>query len=472
MASSFSSSSLRLLSALLLLLLSSHCLLVVGQTETASACGNDAVWIEVGPYCQRHSAHLLPSPPPPAPRSYRRILTLSFCVALRSLSPAPPLLLSVVDGQAARSNVVAGESGLPLNITLLILDGRNTTSDQCIPLQNVKVDTWSCDWEGIYSDESAENSLGETYLRGYQLTNSSGYTAFQTLYPGWYSGRTTHVHFRLRVYDGVNGALSYDETTQLFFNDSITNYIYSNIAPYTSHPGRDTTDATDRVYAIQNQLNLTGDYTNGFTSFLHLTIPLGGTSSNYILGNASNAGGGGSGTTTTTTSGGGGGGNPGAAASSSTAAATTLRGSSSAAAATSAAAAMSAVRRASSSSAGAVSAAATSATYISTSAGATSQSTNTCGNDLVWIEVGPYCQWPLTLLAALQPSTLLSSSSSSYPFDLRCPSPALLPPFSRGRSGAAQRRGVGGVRPAAQHNPPHPRRPQTPPRTSASRCRT
>ena len=169
----------------------------------------------------------------------------------------------------------------------------------------MKVDIWECDWEGIYSDESAENSLGETYLRGYQLTNSSGYTAFETVYPGWYAGRTPHIHFRLRVYDGVNGALSYDETTQLFFNDTMTDYIYANIAPYTSHPGRDTTNATDRVYAIQNQLNLTGDYTNGFSSFLHLTIPLGGTSSNYILGNATNAGGGGGGSTTTTSGGGG-----------------------------------------------------------------------------------------------------------------------------------------------------------------------
>ena len=76
-------------------------------------------------------------------------------------------------------------AGIPVNLTFLVLDGRNTsTANQCTPLANVRFDTWECDYEGLYSDESSENTLGETYLRGYQLTNTSGYTQFETLYPG------------------------------------------------------------------------------------------------------------------------------------------------------------------------------------------------------------------------------------------------------------------------------------------------
>ena len=38
----------------------------------------------------------------------------------------------------------------------------------------------------------------------------------RTIYPGWYSGRTPHVHLKLRV-----GAKA--TTTQLYFPDEVTN---------------------------------------------------------------------------------------------------------------------------------------------------------------------------------------------------------------------------------------------------------
>ena len=259
MSSSSSASSFSLLlSALLFLVLSSLSVVRVSGAS-ASTCNSTAVWIEEGPY--------------------------------------------FVDGQLQRSYVASGYAGIAVNYTLVILDGRNTTTNQCTPLANVKVDTWECDWDGLYSDESVEGTLGNEYLRGYQLSNASGAVQFQSLYPGWYSGRTTHIHFRLRVYDGAGGGLSYDETTQFFFDDTITSYIYANIAPYSTHTGRDTYNTGDRIYTTDNQLSLQGSYTAGYTTTVYLTIPLGGTASNYILGNASIAGGGG--TTSNTSSGGG-----------------------------------------------------------------------------------------------------------------------------------------------------------------------
>ena len=80
--------------------------------------------------------------------------------------------------------MVFTQAGIPLNVTMVVLDGRNTTAQQCIPLADVKVDIWNCNWDGVYSDESSEDTTGVIYLRGYQLTNDSGAVLFQTLYPG------------------------------------------------------------------------------------------------------------------------------------------------------------------------------------------------------------------------------------------------------------------------------------------------
>jgi len=78
----------------------------------------------------------------------------------------------------------------------------------------------------------------KTFLRGTQLTDAAGAVRFRTIYPGWYSGRTPHVHLKLRV-----GAKAV--TTQLYFPDEVTNAVYAR-APYDRHPNRDTTNATDR----------------------------------------------------------------------------------------------------------------------------------------------------------------------------------------------------------------------------------
>ena len=68
-------------------------------------------------------------------------------------------------------------------------------------------------------------------------------------------------------------------------------YIY----PYTQHPGRDTYNNDSSVYTADNQLVLAGSYTAGYQSVIHVTIPLGGSTSNYILGDATNTGNGASG---------------------------------------------------------------------------------------------------------------------------------------------------------------------------------
>jgi protocatechuate 3,4-dioxygenase beta subunit len=70
----------------------------------------------------------------------------------------------------------------------------------CVPLAGATVDVWQCDAVGAYSDvaDRGFNTRGQNFLRGYQVTDANGLAGFTTLYPGWYQGRATHIHFKIR----------------------------------------------------------------------------------------------------------------------------------------------------------------------------------------------------------------------------------------------------------------------------------
>ena len=72
-------------------------------------------------------------------------------------------------------------------------------ADNCEPMPNVRVNIWHCDRDGDYSGYAAMNSEGQTYCRGYQITDANGECEFVTIFPGWYPGRVTHVHFQVFV---------------------------------------------------------------------------------------------------------------------------------------------------------------------------------------------------------------------------------------------------------------------------------
>ena len=85
-----------------------------------------------------------------------------------------------------RHNIVGGAVGLPLGLEYTVI-----SSLTCKPITNAAVDIWQCDAEGVYSSESSENTVGQTFLRGVQFTDKLGQVTFQTIYPGHYAGRTT-----------------------------------------------------------------------------------------------------------------------------------------------------------------------------------------------------------------------------------------------------------------------------------------
>jgi protocatechuate 3,4-dioxygenase beta subunit len=163
--------------------------------------------------------------------------------------------------------------GVPLTLKITVVDNQNS----CDPMSNVQIDIWHCNAEGIYSAESVENTSDQSWLRGYQLTNSSGLVTFTTVFPGWYEGRTTHIHLRLRsTYDSNDSGGG--NTTQLFFDQTLSDSIYTSVAPYNSRGTDSTTNANDHVFTGEtkgeNLVALTGDSTNGYAGTCTISLPI------------------------------------------------------------------------------------------------------------------------------------------------------------------------------------------------------
>jgi protocatechuate 3,4-dioxygenase beta subunit len=157
-----------------------------------------------------------------------------------------------VDEKLNRSDLIgettraAVKNGAPLALTVRLY---KLTDGKFAPLAGAMVDIWHCDAEGVYSDEdnpmNHENTAGQKWLRGYQVSDANGLVKFSTIVPGWYGGRTTHIHFKVRqTLDGKTKEF----TSQLFFHDAVVDGIYVN-APYVLRGTREARNATDGIYS-------------------------------------------------------------------------------------------------------------------------------------------------------------------------------------------------------------------------------
>lgn len=97
-----------------------------------------------------------------------------------------------------------GMGGTTLRITGYVLDAG------CQPVPGARVDFWQADSQGRYDNQ------GYT-LRGYQVTDSQGRYDMETVVPGLYPGRTSHIHVKVTAPDGPT------LTTQLYFPDESAN---------------------------------------------------------------------------------------------------------------------------------------------------------------------------------------------------------------------------------------------------------
>jgi protocatechuate 3,4-dioxygenase beta subunit len=147
------------------------------------------------------------------------------------------------DPALVREDITEGRPGVPLKLVLQVLEGAT-----CKPIGGARVDVWHCDATGQYSgypgqgDDQSISTKDESFLRGTQMTSAAGEVAFTTIYPGWYRGRTTHIHFKVLL----------DEkamlTGQMYFPDALSEYIFTRVAPYSERTAkRDTLNSTDWI---------------------------------------------------------------------------------------------------------------------------------------------------------------------------------------------------------------------------------
>lgn len=143
-----------------------------------------------------------------------------------------------VELDKVRRDITEGRPGMPLLVALKVQE-----AGSCAPIANAAVDVWHCDASGDYSDG------GATFLRGTQVTDADGNVEFLTVYPGWYPGRTVHIHAKAHL-DSRS-----EFTTQLYFDDAVSDAVFAT-APYNDRGKRSTTNVRDSIYRSGPQLRL------------------------------------------------------------------------------------------------------------------------------------------------------------------------------------------------------------------------
>jgi len=171
---------------------------------------------------------------------------LPACIVRPEQTEGPYFVDEMLNRSDIRSDPSTGlvKEGALLDLTLRL---SQVSAGACTTLPGAMVDIWHCDAIGVYSDvsDSRGNTAGQKFLRGYQVTDANGLARFTTIYPGWYPGRTVHIHFKIRVPAASGGV--YDFTSQLYFDDNLSDEIFAN-PPYAAQGERRVRNPDDRLY--------------------------------------------------------------------------------------------------------------------------------------------------------------------------------------------------------------------------------
>lgn len=170
----------------------------------------------------------------------------SLCVVPPEQTEGPYFVDERLHRSDIRSDPTSGTVtvGTPLAITFQVM---RLKAGDCQPVPDAQVDIWHCDARGIYSDvrDPGFDARGQTFLRGYQLTDGQGTARFRTIYPGWYPLRTVHIHFKIRT--ALVAQKSYEFTSQVYFPDDLTDLVHS-ATPYASMGPRKVTNHQDFIF--------------------------------------------------------------------------------------------------------------------------------------------------------------------------------------------------------------------------------
>jgi len=191
---------------------------------------------------------------PAAAQDAATALPQDVCILTPEMTEGP----YYVAGPLLRRDITEGKPGLPLRLRFGVVE---VSGQSCTPLANAAVDIWHCDAQGYYSGVSsnlpgpdanadlAAQAASQDFLRGIQLTDQNGIAEFDTIYPGWYIGRTIHIHVKVHV-GGATAGEQYEgghvaHTGQIFFDDATSDEIFATNEAYAGRPNEMRTRNTD-----------------------------------------------------------------------------------------------------------------------------------------------------------------------------------------------------------------------------------
>lgn len=149
------------------------------------------------------------------------LISIDVCLVQPEIGEGPFYIAPAL----MRSDIAENRPGLPMALRLQVV-----TAD-CVPVVAARVDIWQCDAAGRYSGVASQSGDGTpslTFLRGSQITDAAGIVAFQTIFPGCYPGRPTHIHYKVILQD--NTVL----TSQIFFDEAVISAIYEDHEAYAT----------------------------------------------------------------------------------------------------------------------------------------------------------------------------------------------------------------------------------------------
>jgi protocatechuate 3,4-dioxygenase beta subunit len=196
------------------------------------------------------------------------------CTLIPQETQGPYPLLSVLSNASiVRQDITEGKAGVPLTLALRLVD----VNDGCSAIADAAIYAWHCDKDGVYSGYANQtggvNATGQQFLRGVQYTDAGGQAVFRTVYPGWYNGRITHIHFQ--VYLSTLGGTA-TATSQIAFPPEVTRAVYAS-ALYAAR-GQNTSVTSfsaDNVFSdgVSYQLSaVSGSVASGLTATLTIGI--------------------------------------------------------------------------------------------------------------------------------------------------------------------------------------------------------
>jgi protocatechuate 3,4-dioxygenase beta subunit len=185
-----------------------------------------------------------------------------------------PLLAILSNSTVVRQDITEGKAGVPLTLTLKLV----STANNCAPIVGAAVYVWHCDKDGVYSGYTSQtggvSTVGQMFLRGVQVTDGTGSVSFTTIYPGWYAGRITHIHFQVYLNDNLQ--VTATATSQLAFPQEMTRAVYASTLYASRGQNTSVTSfAADNVFSdgtSYQMLDVTGSTADGYDASLTVGI--------------------------------------------------------------------------------------------------------------------------------------------------------------------------------------------------------